>query len=133
MTLGEYDIAMADSISKSDIQHAMESALHGVRNDVSRIAHTVDGMNRVSQDVKELAHRLVVVEQSVNNIQNVVANTLGRPTTRRYPDPYIVGIANELNDLKLRFASIERFAQQVNEYMRSQVSAAEDDRQYRSA
>lgn len=124
---------MADSISRSDVQHAVEDALHSVRNDVSRIAHTVDGMSRVGQDVKDLSHRLVVLEQSINQIQNVVANTLGRPTTRRYPDPYIVGIVNDLNDLKIRFVAIERFAQQVSGYLRSVEISSEEDRQYRSA
>jgi hypothetical protein len=123
---------MAD-ISSADIQHAMQNALHGVRNDVSRISHIVDGMNRVGQDVKDLSRRLSSLEKDVNQIQNIVANTLGRPVTKRYPDPYIVGIANDINELKIRFAAIERFAQQMSDYIRKREEQADEDRQYRSA
>lgn len=124
---------MGDTINRSDIQHAVQSALHDVRNDVSRISHVLDGMNRVGQDVKDLSRRLSSLEQNVNQIQNVVANTLGRPVAKRYPDPYIVGIANELNELKIRFATIERFAQQMGEYVRQRELQALEDKQYRTA
>ena len=123
---------MAD-ISSADIQHAVQNALHGVRNDVSRISHIVDSMNRVGQDVKDLSRRLSSLEKDINQIQNVVANTLGRPVTKRYPDPYIVGIANDINELKIRFAAIERFAQQMSDYIRKREEQADEDRQYRSA
>ena len=128
-----YDEVMADTINRSDVQHAVQNALHDVRNDVSRMSHTVDGMNRVGQDIKDLSRRLAALEQCINQIQNVVANTLGRPVTKRYPDPYVVGIANEINDLKIRFATIERFAQQMSDYIRLRDAQDQEDRQYRSA
>ncbi|TXG76992.1 hypothetical protein E6P97_02550 [Patescibacteria group bacterium] len=90
---------MGDTISRSDIQHAVESALHAMRNDVSRISHIVDGLNRTGQDIRDLARRLQALEQTTGQIQNTVAHTLGRPTTQRYPDPYVVSMMNDINDL----------------------------------
>ena len=104
-----------------------------MRNDVSRVSRMVDGMSRVSQDVQDLSRRLMSLEQEVRQIQNTVANTLGRPTTRRYPDPYVVGIANEINDLKIRFSSIEKFAAQMSEYIRRRDAEDLENRQYRTA
>ena len=120
-------------LNRSDIQHAVQSALHDMRNDVSRVSRMVDGMSRVSQDVQDLSRRLMSLEQEVRQIQNTVANTLGRPTTRRYPDPYVVGIANEINDLKIRFSSIEKFAAQMSEYIRRRDAEDLENRQYRTA
>lgn len=124
---------MGETINRTDIQHAVKSALHDICNDVSRISHVLDGMNRVGMDVKDISRRVSKLEQDINQIQNIVANTLGRPITKRYPDPYIVGIANELNDLKIRFTAVERFAGQMSDYIRKQEEAKREDRQYRTA
>lgn len=123
---------MGDNISRADIQHAVQSALHDVRNDVSRISRMVDSMSRISQDVQDVSRRLANLEQEVRQIQNIVANTLGRPTTSRYPDPYIVGISNELNDIKIRFAAVEKFATQMSEYVRHRNEEDNEKRQYRT-
>jgi predicted nucleic acid-binding Zn-ribbon protein len=120
-------------LNRSDVQHAVQSALHDMRNDVSRVSRMVDGMSRISQDVQDLSRRLMSLEQEVRQIQNTVANTLGRPTTRRYPDPYVVGIANEINDLKIRFSTIEKFAAQMSEYIRRRDAQDLEERQYRTA
>jgi hypothetical protein len=119
-------------ISRSDIQHAVQSALHDVRNDVSRISRMVDSMSKVAQEVHDVSRRLAALELEVRQIQNTVANTLGRPTTRRYPDPYVVGIGNEVTELKLRFTSVERFAQQMGEYIRKRDEQDLQERQYRT-
>jgi len=111
----------------------MQNALHGVRNDVSRISHVIDGMNRVGQDVKDLQHRLTNLERDINQIQNTIANTLGRPTTRRYPDPYVVGMVNDIGELKARFTAIEKFAGQMSDYLRQRSEEDDEERQYRSA
>lgn len=124
---------MGDTISKSDIQNAVQSGLQGMRNDVTRISHIVDCVPRTAQDVKDVTRRLQLLEKDINQIQNVVANTLGRPVNRRYPDPYIVNMANEIHDLKIRFAAIEKFAVQMSEYVRLQNEALREDRQYRTA
>lgn len=124
---------MGDTISRSDLQHAVQSALHDVRNDVSRMSHMVDNVNRICQDVQDVSRRLSALEQEVRQIQNTVANTLGRPTTRRYPDPYVVGIANEINGLKLRFSSVERFAAQMSDFVRRRYEQDEESQQYRTA
>ena len=104
-----------------------------MRNDVNRISHIVDVMPRTAQDIRDLTRRLQLLEKDINQIQNVVANTLGRPVNRRYPDPYIVNMANEVHELKLRFAAIEKFAVQMSEYVRLQNEALREDRQYRTA
>lgn len=124
---------MGDTISKSDIQNAVQSGLQGMRNEVTRISHIVDCVPRTAQDVKELNRRLQLLEKDINQIQNIVANTLGRPVNRRYPDPYIVNMANEVHDLRIRFAAIEKFAVQMSEYVRLQNEALREDRQYRTA
>jgi archaellum component FlaC len=120
-------------MSRADIQHAVQSALHDVKNDVSRISNMINGVGQMSQDLQNVSRRLMSLEQEVRQIQNTVANTLGRPTTRRYPDPYVVGIANEINSLKIRFSSIEQFASQMSEYIRRRDQQDLEDKQYRTA
>lgn len=124
---------MGDTISRTDIQNAVQSGLQGMRNDITRISHIVDCVPRTAQDVRDLSRRLQLLEKDINQIQNVVANTLGRPVNRRYPDPYVVNMANEIHELKIRFAAIEKFAIQMSEYVRLQNEALREDRQYRTA
>lgn len=123
---------MADGISQSDIQHAVDNALHDVRNDVSRISHIIDGLNRTGQDIRDLTHRLQSLEQSVNQIQNTVANTIGRPLNRRYPDPYVVSMMNDVNDLKIRFGAVEKLIEPLTEYLRRRNEREAEDEQYRN-
>lgn len=123
---------MADGISQSDIQHAINNALHDVRNDVSRISHIIDGLNRAGQDIRDLTHRLQSLEQSVNQIQNTVANTIGRPVNRRYPDPYVVSMMNDVNDLKIRFSNVEKLIEPLTEYLRRRNEQEAEDEQYRN-
>ena len=53
--------------------------------------------------------------------------------SRMYPGAYVVGIANELNDLKIRFSAVEKFATQMGEYVRNRNDQDNEDRQYRTA
>lgn len=124
---------MGDTISRSDLQHAVQNAMHDIRNDVSRMSRMVESVNRIAQDVQDVSRRLSALELEVRQIQNTVANTLGRPTTQRYPDPYVVGIANEINGLKLRFSSVEKFAIQMSDFVRKRYDQEEENRQYRTA
>lgn len=124
---------MGDIISRSDVQYAVQNAVQGMRNDVTRISHIVDCVPRTAQDVRDLTRRIQLLEKDINQIQNVVANTLGRPVNRRYPDPYVVNMANEIHELKLRFAAVEKFAVQMSEYLRLQNDTIREERQYRTA
>ena len=124
---------MGDTISKSDLQYAVDSALHTVRNDISRISHVIDGLNRTAQEIHDVTRRLQALEQSIGQIQNTVAHTLGRPTTQRYPDPYVVAMMNDVNDLKVRFTAVEKFMAQMGEYISQRNARDDEDRQYRSA
>lgn len=124
---------MGDMINRSDVQHAVQNAMQGMRNDVTRISHIVDVLPRTAQEVRDLSRRISLIEKDINQIQNVVANTLGRPVNRRYPDPYVVSMANEIHDLKIRFAAIEKFAIQMSEYVRLNNQRVKEDRQYRTA
>lgn len=124
---------MGDTISRADIQHAVNSALHDMRNDVSRISHLLDGMNRMNMDVAELARRMQNLERNVNQIQNTVVNTLGNSGGSRHPDPRIAAMANDLNYLKARFFAVEKFADQMSNYVRQRYEQEEQDRQYKVA
>ncbi|HEX8389935.1 MAG TPA: hypothetical protein VF597_00770 [Candidatus Saccharimonadales bacterium] len=124
---------MGETINRTDIQHALSSALHDVRNDVSRMTHIIETVPRLAQDVRDLSRRMACIEQNVNQIQNIVANTIGRPVTNRYPDPYVVGMVNDLTSLKQRFSAVEKFAVQMADYVRLQNQRLQDDKEYRSA
>ena len=124
---------MGDMLSRSDVQNAVQNGLQGMRNDITRISHIVDCVPRTAQDVRDLTRRLQLLENDIHQIQNIVANPLGRPVNRRYPDPYVVGIANEVHDLKVRFVAIEKFAVQMSDYVRKREEQASQERQYRTA
>lgn len=124
---------MGDTISRADIQHAVQSALHDVRNDVARISHVVDGMNRVARDVQDLSRRIQNLERNVNQIQNTVTNTLGYSGGSRHPDPRIAAMSGDIYNLKLRFTAVEKFAEQMSLYVRRRYEEDEAERQYRTA
>jgi hypothetical protein len=124
---------MGECIKKSDVQSAVNSALNDVRNDMSRISRNLENLSRISQEVHDVSRRLGTLEQEVRQIQNTVALTLGRPATKKYPDPYVVGIANEITGLKLRFTSIEKFAVQMSDFVRRRYQKEEEEKQYRAA
>ncbi len=124
---------MGDTISRADIQHAVQSALHDMRNDVSRISHLLDGMNRMTMDVADLSRRMQNLERNVNQIQNTVTNTLGNSGGSRHPDPRIAAMANDLNNLKVRFFAVEKFADQMSNYVRQRYEQEEQDRHYKVA
>lgn len=118
---------MAD-LTRADVQHAVNDALHGVQNDLSRMSHIIDGMNRVGQDVKSVAHQLTNLEQTVNRIQNTLANAPGRSG-----DPAIMQLQQDIADLKTRFTAVEKFARDMSDYMQARKHTDEEDRQYRTA
>lgn len=124
---------MADNISRSDIQQAVKAELHGIRNDVSRISHVLDGMNRLTRDVQDLVHRMQSLERNVNQIQNTVINTLGNSQGKRHPDPRIAAMWAEMHEVKVRFSAVEKFAAQMSDFMRKRYEQTEDDRSYRTA
>lgn len=120
---------MAD-LTRADVQHAVQEAMHHVSNEVAHIAHVVDGMNRVSQDVRNLTTRLGNLEQSVHQMQNVLAST---PT--RSPgglETQAAQIIQEMNDLRSRFTAVEQFSKQMSDYVQAQIDRDREDRQYRT-
>lgn len=127
-----YDEGMGETLSRADIQHAVQSALHDVRNDVSRISHVIDGMNRVAKDLQDLSRRVQNLERNVNQIQNTVSNTLGYSGGSRHPDPRLSAMSGDIYNLKLRFSAVEKFAEQMSLFVRKRYEAEEEDRQYRT-
>ena len=120
---------MAD-LTRSDIQHAVQEALHQVSNDVAHITHVVDGMNRVSQDLHTLASRLTNLEQSVHQMQNSLVNNTARSSSGT--DTHITQLIQEMNTLRSRFTVVEQFSKQMSDYVQSQIDRDREDRQYRT-
>jgi len=121
---------MAD-LTRADVQHAVQEAMHHVSNEVAHIAHVVDGMNRVSQDVRNLTARLGNLEQSVHQVQNVLASTSGRSSTGGL-ESQVAQLMQEMNDLRTRFTVVEQFSKQMSDYVQSQIDRDREDRQYRT-
>lgn len=118
---------MAD-LNYTDVQRAVQEGLRNLQTDLQRLTNNLDLVERQ-------ADRIDDIELVVRDIQrNLQLMTTSMGTLRGgVVDPRISQMTNDLHELKTRFAVIEKFAQQMSDYMQAKSQEEQEDRQYRSA
>lgn len=117
---------MAD-LSYGDVQRAVQDGLRNMQADVARLSGQVSTISQQSQfidDIQALVQRLAG-QLSRLEIQ-----------TRRHDPRSEQGtaqLARDVQDLKIRFAAVERFCQDMSKYVQTQVDKEAEDQQYRAA
>lgn len=111
----------------NDIQRAVQDALRTVQNDMQRISATVNMVERH-------AERIDTVEMGVRDMQRNVQVMLGNngPGVQVGADNRLTQLMNDVHELKVRFAAVERFVQQMDMYLRPRIEEDEEDRRYRA-
>ena len=122
-----YNERMAD-LNYTDVQRAVQEGLRNLQTDLQRLTNNLDLVERQ-------ADRIDDIELVVRDIQrNLQLMTTSMGTMRGgVVDPRISQMTNDLHELKTRFAVIEKFAQQMSDYMQAESQEEQEDRQYRSA
>ena len=122
-----YNERMAD-LNYTDVQRAVQEGLRNLQTDLQRLTNNLDLVERQ-------ADRIDDIELVVRDIQrNLQLMTTSMGTMRGgVVDPRISQMTNDLHELKTRFAVIEKFAQQMIDYMQAKFQEEQEDRQYRSA
>lgn len=122
-----YNERMAD-LNYTDVQRAVQEGLRNLQTDLQRLTNNLDLVERQ-------ADRIDDIELVVRDIQrNLQLMTTSMGTMRGgVVDPRISQMTNDLHELKTRFAVIEKFAQQMSDYMQAKFQEEQEDRQYRSA
>ena len=122
-----YNERMAD-LNYTDVQRAVQEGLRNLQTDLQRLTNNLDLVERQ-------ADRIDDIELVVRDIQrNLQLMTTSMGTMRGgVVDPRISQVTNDLHELKTRFAVIEKFAQQMSDYMQAKFQEEQEDRQYRSA
>ena len=122
-----YNERMAD-LNYTDVQRAVQEGLRNLQTDLQRLTNNLDLVERQ-------ADRIDDIELVVRDIQrNLQLMTTSMGTMRGgVVDPRISQMTNDLHELKTRFAVIEKFAQQMSDYMQAKSQEEQEDRQYRSA
>lgn len=118
---------MAD-ISYGDVQRAVHEALKPLLNDIQRLNGTINLVERQAERINDIE---IFIRDIQRNVQIVSSGLTGG--RQAGADHRLAQMVNEIHELKVRFASIERFAQQMGDYMQSRFAEEDEDRQYRTA
>lgn len=116
-------------LSYWDVQRAVQEGLRTLQENVQRLTNNVgsvstraDHISSIETTVREMQRTTQLMQQSLN------AMRLGGST-----DPRITQMAHDLYELKVRFTAVERFIQQVGEYLQIKLAEEAEDNQYRNA
>lgn len=112
---------MAD-LSYDDVVRATQSATRDILNSVQHIQGQVQQMGNVQKGVNQIAavqQQLIMCNRQLQSMTERI-DQLSRQAVPSAADPRITLIVQEVAELKVRFASVERFASDVSDYLRSQ-------------
>ena len=116
-------------LSYWDVQRAVQEGLRTLQDSVQRLTSNVgsvstraDHIGTIETTVREMQRTTQLMQQNLNTMR------LGSGSG----DPRIAQMAHDIYELKVRFAAIERFIQQSNDYIQTKMSEEAEDNQYRN-
>jgi len=117
---------MAD-LSYGDVQRAVQDGLRNVQADVARLGTQVSAINQQSQLIDDI-HSLV--QQLSNQLTRLEQRSMGHnPRT----EMGTAQLSRDVQDLKTRFAAVEKFCVDMSKYVERQREKELEDQQYRAA
>lgn len=121
---------MAD-LNYSDVQRAVQDGIRNVQNDLQRVSNTLMTMAPQIERIDDMELTMRELQRTVLTLQNTL---IGMRGGINHPvDPRIAQLTNDVHELKMRFAVIEKFASQMSEYVQARYNEDQEDRQYRAA
>lgn len=118
--------AMAD-LSYSDVQRAVQDGLRNMQADMARLSGQVSQISQQSQFIDD-------IQALVQRLAGQLSRLEGQ--TRRHDPRTEMGtaqLAREIQDLKIRFAAVEKFCVDMSSYVERQREKEQEDQQFRAA
>lgn len=117
---------MAD-LSYGDVQRAVQDGLRNVQADVARLSNQVSTISQQSQLIDDIQ---ILVQRLAGQLSR-----LERQTRRHDPrsEQGTAQMAREIQDLKVRFATVEKFCLDMSKYVQAQIDKEAENQQYRAA
>lgn len=114
----QYTVSMAD-LSQSDVQRAVQDGVRNLRSDIQRL-------QMQAQPIDDIYRQVQAIQKEVNNIERVQHQSSN-------VDQRLIGVINDVHEMKLRIVNIERFCAEMSAYMREKHELEEEEDQYRAA
>lgn len=106
-------------LNYGDITRAVQDGLHNLRSEVQRLTQQTQGLSDIQRSVQGLQAEV----QRMEHLQQQSTNI----------DHRLLDLVNDVQDLKIRMASLEKLCADISTSLREQAERAEEDIQYRSA
>lgn len=115
-------------LSYGDVQRAVQDGVRNLQQNVQRLTSNMGVVSMRADRIENMEIALRDLQRTVASLQNSVlaARQAGGA------DPRVTQIIHDIYELKVRFIAIERFAQQMSNYVRAKEEEDADDRQYRN-
>lgn len=108
---------MAD-ITYQDVQRAVQDGTRNLQADVQRMSHDISAVSSQAQLIDDLQRAL---QQLQTEIQ--------RHDPRS--EASMQQLVRDVQELKIRFETVERFCREMSEYFRARAAAEREDNEYR--
>ena len=121
---------MAD-LQYSDVQRAVQDGLRHMQGDLQRLMTDMQHTTQQIQYTDETMRMVQDIQRLLQQFQPSI-DTIHRRVNDNNYEQRIANMQSDLQELKVRFASVERFAAQVAEYLKRQDEDHREDREYRN-
>ncbi|HEX6258831.1 MAG TPA: hypothetical protein VFZ48_05100 [Candidatus Saccharimonadales bacterium] len=118
-------------LSYNDVQRAVQDGVRNVQSDVQRLVNDMSNVSQQAQLIDDISRDVQELHRFMMQLQPKI-DTIERSVTDANDDQRIMSMQNDIQELKNRFSSIERFAQQMSNYMQARHDEEKEDRLYRN-
>ncbi len=102
-----------------DVQRAVQDGMRQVQSDMQRLTNNVANISNQANYIDDLQH-------SLQNIESEISRHDPRSEVA------LQQIQRDVQDLKQRFDVVEKFCQDMSEYMHARKELDKEDQEYRS-
>lgn len=128
---------MAD-ISSGDVQRIVNDAanqlrgtLNDMRSQINENARGADDIARTRQQVDDMSRRIINIEQLLQQVIQQTQLTQQSVAGNARSDQYTAIMAQQLNELRVRFVAVEKFAAQMSDYVQKVRARDAEDQGYK--
>ncbi|EDK72482.1 hypothetical protein TM7_0389 [candidate division TM7 genomosp. GTL1] len=121
---------MAD-LQYNDVQRAVQDGIRNIQGDLQRLINDMHQAVQQIQYTDETMRMVQDIQRILQHTQPAIEN-MHRRINDANSEQRIATVQNDLQELKHRFAAIERFAMQMSDYVRHQHEVNREDEEYRS-
>jgi septation ring formation regulator EzrA len=121
---------MAD-LQYGDVQRAVQDGLKHMQNDLQKLTSDMQHATQQIQYTDETMRMVQDIQRLLQQFQPSIDN-IHRRVTDANGEQRLATIQSDIQELKNRFTSVERFAAQMSDYLRQRHEDDREDREYRN-